>query len=304
MRCFLVLLTAAISIFGPSELVGSSSCDASSDAFDRFQAEIRGVIGAPHLERAEVAVRAFRANHGTCTESDRRAVDSEGLNRLFRSLDSAIFYSARREFASELEGVLDELERRGQATTEHYRKLIRSMILIRDLDAARVVASRRTDAIDEQIPTVVESTSSAGTGPLIWTLRGGNQALSQETLDLGKPNLILVVSHPECHFTQDAVRSIESDRELRRLLEEHSVWIAPPSGKLDLASIGEWNIQHPRFRLSIAVRASEWAPVDSWGTPTFYFFQNGILLRKIAGWPKSGRREEILEAAATLRLLK
>jgi hypothetical protein len=36
--------------------------------------------------------------------------------------------------------------------------------------------------------------------------------------------------------------------------------------------------------------------IDSWGTPTFYVLKDGAVTAKVDGWPKAGRRRELLAA--------
>ena len=43
--------------------------------------------------------------------------------------------------------------------------------------------------------------------------------------------------------------------------------------------------------------------IDYWGTPTFYFLQNGVVRAKVTGWPKEGRRAELLAALRQVGLI-
>jgi hypothetical protein len=57
-----------------------------------------------------------------------------------------------------------------------------------------------------------------------------------------------------------------------------------------------WNHEHPAMQHTIAYRNDEWPMIDWWGTPTFYFIKDGAVIAKFVGWPKEGRRAELLTA--------
>ena len=55
--------------------------------------------------------------------------------------------------------------------------------------------------------------------------------------------------------------------------------------------------------MSLADQRADWPALDSWGTPTFYFFQRGALVSKVRGWPRAGRRAELLAGMHAIGLL-
>lgn len=41
-------------------------------------------------------------------------------------------------------------------------------------------------------------------------------------------------------------------------------------------------------------RQSDWTAIDTWSTPTFYFFRNGRRVGKLSGWAPGGEGERTL----------
>jgi hypothetical protein len=107
-------------------------------------------------------------------------------------------------------------------------------------------------------------------------------------------NFVVVVAHPLCHFSQNAISAIAADPELSAGLKQ-AIWLAPPDGNLRLDVFRNWNRIHPLQRMAIAYTKTEWPSIDSWETPTFYFFRKGELVGKVAGWPVSGHSQELRE---------
>jgi len=60
--------------------------------------------------------------------------------------------------------------------------------------------------------------------------------------------------------------------------------------------IAEWNRNLPKVHYHFPVNISDWPEISYWGTPSFYFFKDGALIRKVVGW----RRDE--EEAQDIKL--
>jgi len=47
----------------------------------------------------------------------------------------------------------------------------------------------------------------------------------------------------------------------------------------------------------------EWPMIDRWYTPVFYFLRNGRLVSEVIGWPRAGRKTEIVAALQNVGLM-
>jgi hypothetical protein len=118
-------------------------------------------------------------------------------------------------------------------------------------------------------------------------------ALQRRNLDVGRGAFVLVVADPLCHFTQDAVAAIQADPQLKRYFSGHSKWLAPTGTGLDLAAVRTWNEGLPDYSLSLVDDVHTWPDITTWGTPTFYFFEQGKVAHVVHGWPAEGHAGEL-----------
>ena len=77
-------------------------------------------------------------------------------------------------------------------------------------------------------------------------------------------------------------------------------WVTPQQLAEDPSVSEAWRKRYPVAPLSEAFRATEWAGIDTWETPTFYFYKNGKLRSKLTGWPNEGRKAQFLEIVREL----
>jgi hypothetical protein len=185
---------------------------------------------------------------------------------------------------------LAELRRRGIAHAGDDAKVYAALVEIRYFDRARVFARLHPRAPVESVPVVTDD--GARNAPTALLVHAGGSKLERAPVHLGNGRII-VVSSPLCHFSQRAVRSIESDAALRPLFHDHAVWVVPPDQSTPFATVAKWNRVHPYEAMAVAYRREEWPMIDLWETPVFYFLRDGRVVSKVIGWPVAGRKAEI-----------
>ena len=224
------------------------------------------------------------------------------IELMFRAASTAAFYGNRPEYAKDMALDLGELEHRQAASTAEYRDMFKTYVAARDFDRARMLLSAHPLEDVPQLPRILPSEAS---GPdheaseLVVTKGAG--VLARQPVDLDVGRLVIVVAHPLCHFTQNAVAAIDSDPELRRLFVANVKWLAPQDQTLDFDLFRAWNAAHPEHPMTIAYRQSGFPMIDDWDTPTFYFLHDGKIVATVMGWPKEGHKAELLAAFAALK---
>lgn len=229
-------------------------------------------------------------------------LESSDVDLRFRAAQLAAALSLDTAFVRDMQEALTELERRGVAAPRHYLQLHSVLIATRQLSAARALAQRHPEASLEPIPELREASPVFSGQPSEWRVDPVEPALTRHAVDL-EPAQVIVVSHPNCHFSQNAAAALEADPALRPIFAAHSRWLAPQDGAFSLAAHRQWSRDHPSLPTSLTVDRAEWPALDSWDTPTFYFFQHGALVATVAGWPKDGRRAELVAALQKISLL-
>jgi hypothetical protein len=227
---------------------------------------------------------------------------SGDLDLVLRAAETAGTYAPEERYARDMVTILDELSRRGDARKVHYTATYRMLVAVRDLAGARRVAAKYPGGQFEALPAVRAELEPAK-GPSVWAPGEDPNEVVQRRVDVDAGPRIVVVSHPLCHFSRNAMSAIAADDTLAPLFRSHATWIAPQNGRLNLPVLQRWNREHRGFEVALAVRQSEWTFVDYWNTPTFYFLKDGAVMQKVIGWPREGRREELLAALRNAGML-
>jgi hypothetical protein len=177
------------------------------------------------------------------------------------------------------------------------------LVKTRMLDEARAFAKDHPRVTPPTIPPVREAAPLPSDRPTELAMNAHTHELVRRSVDVHLPAQVIAVTSPMCHFSQDAMHAIERDPVLDRVLGTHTIWLAPQDVPLDVKRFETWNRDHPGKAATWAFRRDEWPMIDAWGTPTFYFLQHGQVRAKVIGWPREGRRAELLAAAKQVGLL-
>lgn len=274
-------------------------------AFSAFQSEIEREVVASHQgSHTRLRQHATDTYEKFIPKAKWSDLPSGDLDLILRAAEMAGTWAPEERYARDMVSVLDELSRRGDATKIHIDATYRMLVAVRDLAGARRLAAKYPAGTFEELPATVRTDPEPATGPRVWSLSDDANEVVQRRMNLNDGSRIVVVSHPRCHFSRNAVTAIASDDVLGPLFRAHASWIAPQSGTLHLPALQRWNREHPDFAVALVVRQAEWPFVDYWNTPTFYFLKDGAVVQKVIGWPKEGRREELLAASRATGMLR
>ncbi len=117
-------------------------------------------------------------------------------------------------------------------------------------------------------------------------------AFEIRSLDFTKYTGLIVVTHPQCHFFKTFLVDIAHDVELRGKMVNSSIWISNSSKAYTNPAFKNWNKSIPDIPISIVYDTDQWPEINSWGSPTFYFFKDSKLQKKVVGWPKDSAKEK------------
>jgi hypothetical protein len=198
---------------------------------------------------------------------------------------------------------LNTLQERGLASSAHYLHMYEIFIGARMLTEARALASQHPMPELEPLPELHEEPDVVPGQPTEWVVHQSQRELLRRNADVRAPAQVVIVSHPLCHFSRAAAHDIQTDPVLRETLEGHATWLAPQDTHINFNAVQQWNQQHPEQEVTLTFRREEWPMIDSWATPTFYFLKNGVAVAKVAGWPRQGRRSELLAGLRQIGLM-
>lgn len=225
------------------------------------------------------------------------------LELIFRAAKIAAFYSINRKYVEHMALDINQLDEKGAIADRYYLSLRRAFIQTRMFPELLELDLKHPLQQGERLPAILETPQLTYSGPTEWVVSADKQELLRRPVNLNPAVQIVVISHPLCHFSQNAVSYIQSDPLLNKLFIEHAKWLAPQSGELNVKTFQQWNQSNAGSLITIAYKQEEWPMLDEWGTPTFYFFKAGVVVAKVVGWPKEGRRKEVLVALQKMGLL-
>ena len=227
---------------------------------------------------------------------------AEELEARFEATYVATSYEHSSRHLPALLAMHDELFARGKGRGALSADVFRMLLLTRELSQAERFHRERFAPDMGPMPTLHDGVTRRNGRPTVWRVAASSLEAHRETLPRVERRIV-VVSHPLCGFTRNAVRPIAADRQLSTVFREHAVWLTPADGLSSLGAIQAWNRDHPEQEMRIAHRRDEWRAIDSWATPTFYFFEGDELRSKIVGWPAASQLDALREAAHKAGLL-
>ena len=225
------------------------------------------------------------------------------LDQLFKAAQITAFYTFDRQHVADMARLLHLMSERGMDVGHHVSEMYKALVAVRLLDQAREFAVGHQLQEPESLPTLQLAQDYSAELPSVLAPQAGGRSLIRRNVDMGLGIHIVAVVHPFCHFSQAAMAAVLADREIFLLFKARTTWLVTPDGRIDYDVVQQWNLQHPQLEFSLTYSPAEWPGLDYWGTPTFYFFENGVIKRKVVGWPPSGGKAKLMKVAGEMGLL-
>lgn len=218
---------------------------------------------------------------------------------LFRTADLVSFYADEKDLVDDMEADIALLDDNNESLDRYYKDLYGAFLETRQFKKAGDFYSIHSRLGLEKVPAIVGTKPEHG--PAVLRIHPPENSLVWDPAPI-KPVQVVVVAHPECHFTQNAVRYIENHPALASALNKNSMWIAPPARQLDVQAISRWNELHPGESMALASSQSDWPMISSWETPAFYFLKDGRLKKTVIGWPEKGNAGNLVDGLREIGL--
>ncbi|MBI1365380.1 MAG: hypothetical protein GC153_05425 [Alphaproteobacteria bacterium] len=263
-----------------------------SERIDAFNREVLGILETeghdndirdhtPDFEQVYHRWFPEKALSGLIADADKIR-----LHDLFVTMLDYLYWdnTDNRRDVRDAETVFAVLEKKGWADDKTVTDMHEFYVSERMFDAAAALRRKFPDVPLKAPPPIVDA-HDVSEGRAVLAFADGGAKLVRERIDLSKGSHVVVIGHPKCHFTQNAVAAISADPELSKAMAAHAIWLTGIDGSLTDEAFPEWNRAHPQYAYRIVEWRSDWPEINYWGTPTFYFFKGGHLVRKIVGWP-------------------
>lgn len=262
----------------------------------------RKAAGLPAREHRARVASAYDELFGDEAPRGLKTSGTAELHMRFEAANIAAFYTLGATYVRDMRVVLDELAGRDEAMPRELGDMHGAYVASRRFDEARQLASTHGLEDVERIPRISDGTRAFPGGATALFLSQTSDGLARRPVELDAYTGIVVIAHPLCGFSRDAVAAIEQAPVLEALFRRHSIWVAPVDRRLHLETLREWNRQHPVARHAIAHARDEWPVITDWSTPTFYFLKDGKAVGRVTGWPSGGQRRALIEEAQRIGL--
>lgn len=251
----------------------------------------------PEPERAALIAASYREHFQAVATGNLQAVASADLDLVFRAATIAAGYTLERAYVTQMKAVYDVLAARNAIGGRHPQSMLEAFVAARMLEDARRFA-QATPSLGVTLPAFRDAAGGSD-GPMLWSVQDQGRTLVRRAADLGTPRVV-VVAHPLCGFSQAAAAQIARDEALRGRFAQQAIWVLPQTAMIDTAQVLAWEKDHAPFSMAYVDRQRAWPMIDSWATPTFYFFKDGRVVHEVVGWPQEGRKAELLEGLAKI----
>jgi hypothetical protein len=223
---------------------------------------------------------------------------------LFNMAFSTQYMTNEPRYIADMELDLRELERTGHAAQLQYDNLYEAFVGSRMFVEARKLRESHASAAMAPVPEFDDVSSQGRAGPTEIVVSADARRLTRRDVNLDSSAEVLVVVSPLCHFAQYSLGDIASDSKIGTAFSQHATWLVPPDdGSTPVAEVARWNREHPHEPMVLAYDYHEWPMIDRWYTPVFYFLRNGRLVSEVIGWPRAGRKPEIVAALQNVGLM-
>jgi len=156
-----------------------------------------------------------------------------------------------------------------------YKKIFEIAILLRDSDFANDV--KRNHNFYNEIPPKLHEAEKRN---LLINNIGTRQWVG---FDFPKGGHIIVVANDFCSFSKRFLNFVHSNDLIENSMKKNSTWISPVDFDLEEGAL-----------IKDIYNVSDWPEIESWETPSIYFFHDGKLVSKIIGWPNEGKVDDFI----------
>lgn len=229
-----------------------------------------------------------------------KSADKDSVLELFRAADIAEFYTSSPEYADHMRTAFDSLAEIGfpQNPLRIYEAYISSEQFFKLHDFLKLHPSLNV----APPPMVIGSTVNGRRK--IWELNLVSNEMSQQEFSFKKGLTLVVMLQPQCHFSERAAVSLEADTNFIQLTQGRILWLTRIDRNFSIASVKAWNSRHPLFPLTVGSNISDWNEIESWASPGFYFFYDGVLVKSFRGWLNETRKDDLIRYWESYRKLK
>lgn len=296
LRCIKAILSGALAVACGAAFAQGHATPADSP-YDELLSIARTTGDLPPAEQVAKVEQRYWA---LFPAKDLHTKSVAELDEMLRATLAAASYTRVPGIAKRSTQILEALTAKQGATSQRIAAAFDALLAASEMDAAAELAREHPEARLPLLPDRETDASFVPGEPAEWALSSDAATMTRRAVPHGKGVEIIVVAHPLCHFSQDAVAAISQNASLAAAFASHAHWITPPLQEGDFEVIPEWNREHPRFAMTSVYDPNRWKGFDFRETPVFYFLVDGAIRQVIRGWPGDGQLANLEHAVEML----
>lgn len=235
-------------------------------------------ISSAYMARFEdVDIESLKSNH-------------DDIRIIFDATSMAGFYKNDIYYAKKMRLLYDKLKYDGVVDTTRGLEVYQAYIASERFEEANEFAEINPHLDFSPLPKIQYQNKIGEIQE--WLLSPDDGIWKNENFSIPEGPYLIITSSPHCHFSVSSMGAIKSSQHFKALAKRMK-WLIRVSREINFNEISAWNIKHQEFNFSIAKNYPSWEYIDSWDTPTFYFFSNTVLVFKFSGWPAQGNFTEL-----------
>jgi len=235
-------------------------------------------------------------------KADLDELSSKELHRLFNIIFHVNFYTQQKLLKSYLKKIILIKKSKGEIVDNLLEMLHSAYIRSRSIQEARQLESEHPNLkLPKTYALLIERQVARG----YLELNNEEQSLVSQGFEFKKGGYVIVISSPVCSPSQrflEWLRASENSK-LKKIFESNALFITPTDSSFYIEHMLEANLKNAPLKLNYAFDKEEWPEIQLWATPTLYFFYDGELQGQLIGWPKEGRKEELIDGLKKVKLL-
>lgn len=271
----------------------SSSLNAKLGQFKEVQNRTFELKYDSRKRAEEITAEFHRLFSAQLDASALNQASNEDLAVLFTAASTAMFYASSKEGSRTVEKIFAALESRRATSNEQVKEMHNTFVSIRDFARARAIQERFGIVDSVELPTSVKDAPSTASAISLWKVDRSKSEIEKMPFTFPRGPFMIMISSPNCHFSEDAITAIGKEPSLAKLFSKHGLFLAPQLHDFDFRRIQSWSASKPQYSFAAVNVREEWAEMREWATPTFYFFHDGALKNSFSGWPAEGNMERL-----------
>lgn len=219
--------------------------------------------------------------------SDQQVLD------LFRAATTVIFYTNDAQYLPDITSAFEQLHHRSQVSEKVRSDMRSSLIRVRALDQLHGLSDQGLLADASDVAPVQQGVGVRQDLPILIRAGDAGDPMRLENYIWPMGLSVVVVYGPHCAPSRNALTAISGDKELGSFFQERALWLMPVDDDLHVQALGSLAKNGASSNAAVAYNRASWPQIESWTTPTLYFFEDGSLVHVVKGWQSDAQLEVI-----------